>query len=215
MIVVESAPSITSISSANCTQSTALTLANCPRSGNALITVIGANFGAYGARVIIGSQQCIFVRHDPATPHTKLTCFAPSGNSLSRPVLVMQSGGVLGPSSAFISYQVVLHTPPPSFFCCALIFCPAFFFSISNACLDTIKWTFRVSPARLRSLPAFRDCRFAAPAIRYFHFRRVLFFSGFSFECANVFRIASVLPRAFTLALLPPRHVSPVRSLST
>ncbi len=66
-----------------------------------LITVFGVNFGPAGQRVLIGGHQC-FVRN---ASHSRIICATPPGHNINNQLLVLQSTGGLGFSSALsVSY---------------------------------------------------------------------------------------------------------------
>ena len=100
-------PTITQISSSACSSSSnsSLAVVNCPRSGNVVLTVSGANFGQSQATVLIGSLSCTNVVQDPVTPHTLLTCLLPSGNQLQRPVFVFQHNGDISSTPVTVRWK--------------------------------------------------------------------------------------------------------------
>jgi len=60
-----------------CEPESTLSLTRCPRQGpsaSRLIRLLGSNFGASGARVLVGAQTCAEVAHDAGNPHGNLTC---------------------------------------------------------------------------------------------------------------------------------------------
>ncbi|MFT3925363.1 MAG: IPT/TIG domain-containing protein [Myxococcales bacterium] len=92
-------PTIDSLS--GCTDQGDTTLA-CPRNGGVKLTIQGENFGASGAQVRIGEQNCLGVAHDVLTPHRKLTCTLPSGSGQNVPVWVVNGGS--GGEAFYMSY---------------------------------------------------------------------------------------------------------------
>jgi hypothetical protein len=69
---------------------------DCEKSQVNNITIVGQNFGASGAVVLVDGQVCTRNAHDVASPHTELLCTLPheiSGTDLG--VLVLQRGGQL------------------------------------------------------------------------------------------------------------------------
>ncbi|MBL8787658.1 MAG: IPT/TIG domain-containing protein, partial [Deltaproteobacteria bacterium] len=92
-VVSYAAPAVSSIS--GCTDLGTTTYA-CARTGGTPITIVGANFGAASARVTVGGALCTGVSHDPASPHTRLTCTLPAGAGTNQPVLV-DNGRVSNP----------------------------------------------------------------------------------------------------------------------
>jgi hypothetical protein len=101
LVVSYAAATVTEITSPDCVSDSALSISQCPRAGGAVITIVGQNFGAGGARVLVGVALCLNVTHDPATPHNRLTCTLPPGNLRARSVLVMQ-GGARADASAVV-----------------------------------------------------------------------------------------------------------------
>jgi len=103
------APSIHAIS--GCHSDSSLKLSNCSRAGGDILTVYGSDFGEQGASVFVGSDQCRNVVHSSSSPHTMLTCQLPPGYLTDRSLLVLQSNGELGGSTATLSYT---QCPPGS-----------------------------------------------------------------------------------------------------
>ncbi len=108
-LVSYAAPTITALSSANCSQgSTALRLTQCPNGGaGAFITVHGLNFGFVAGSppaVLIGATLSSSVVQDAAVPHRRVVVALPPGVGLDRAVVVLQSGGAIGASTASLSY---------------------------------------------------------------------------------------------------------------
>lgn len=68
------------------------TARECEPLGGDNITLIGYNFGASGAQVIVGGNICTNVQHDPISPHTKVTCILPAGSGMDRSVRLISSG---------------------------------------------------------------------------------------------------------------------------
>ncbi len=81
-----------------------LSVTECDRFGTSPITVIGSNFGASGAYVLLG-VDIIPAVHDSSSPHTTLSFVAPSGNGLDIAVLVLQSTFDTATSRAVMSYR--------------------------------------------------------------------------------------------------------------
>ena len=81
-------PSITSLSSANCSQSTdnALVLVNCTRTGG-LITIEGQNFGSSGLVIVIGPSLCRIVSSTVST----VSCTLPVGVGFGTYIMVTRS----------------------------------------------------------------------------------------------------------------------------
>jgi hypothetical protein len=86
------------------TVTTSTSVAECQRVGGDSLTILGANFGAAGASVFIGSDKCLSVIHDAVTPHARLTCILPAGNRLDRPLVLFQRNGELSESEASVSF---------------------------------------------------------------------------------------------------------------
>jgi hypothetical protein len=78
----------------------------CSRGGGDTLTLTGDNFGPATpvAIVVVGSQYCANVVMDSSTPHTKLTCTAPTGTDLTAAVLLRQGQGVLSQTSVTVGY---------------------------------------------------------------------------------------------------------------
>ncbi len=55
-----------------------------------MITVIGRNFGAGAAIVLVGPKFCLNIQHDPLMPHSLIRCVTPPGTGEELPVLVLQ-----------------------------------------------------------------------------------------------------------------------------
>jgi hypothetical protein len=79
---------------------------NCPRYGGTKLTLVGKNFGASGAQVVVAGQLCLNVAHDSSTPHYRLTCDLPSGTGLGRGVMMFQYRGEASQDDAQISYEI-------------------------------------------------------------------------------------------------------------
>lgn len=71
------------------------TIANCNTAGGQDVTMVGTNFGAENAVVLIGSVPCV---NNPINPvaHTSLVCTLPPSTGQNRPVLMLQGGGGFG-----------------------------------------------------------------------------------------------------------------------
>jgi hypothetical protein len=105
--------------------------ADCPREGNILVTLTGANFGAQyvsrntstnsvtlivtclshkcrGASVRVGLQSCLAVSHVRGSPHNTVTCLLPPGTSLAQPITIAQFNGPLSSSPALLSHAQCL-----------------------------------------------------------------------------------------------------------
>jgi hypothetical protein len=70
--------------------------------------LLGNNFGASGARVLIGSSTCSNVVHDSLTPHRKITCQTPVGYSESLPVILVQKDAEISDAPVSIGYASCL-----------------------------------------------------------------------------------------------------------
>lgn len=77
---------------------------NCNRTGGDRITIRGSNFGPRGARVRIGSESCLEVRHNETFPHETLTCILPSGTRARQPLLVLPNNGGENDPGPAVSY---------------------------------------------------------------------------------------------------------------
>jgi hypothetical protein len=97
----------------------------CPRTGGLTITVRGRHFGSRLGIVFVGGSQCTQVVHDSVTPYRQLKCRLPAGTGADKPVIVIQGGGLMSPTSGSLSYQLCLagtFAPIGSFAC---VPCPA------------------------------------------------------------------------------------------
>jgi hypothetical protein len=103
-----SAPSVFSVFAPD-----GLSLNRTGRSDN--LTIAGSNFGAFGARALIGGVACFLTQHDAQTPHSKLYCTPDVGAGQNLVVSVEQYHGELSASndSVTVSYEVC---PAGSFF---------------------------------------------------------------------------------------------------
>jgi len=99
-LVSYSAPSINTIK--GCTGSGTLTY-DCSRSVDTIITLIGSNFGATNAVVLVNGKPCTNVTHSPDDPHSSLSCLIPKTSGLSLPVFLNQDCGSKS-NSVWLSY---------------------------------------------------------------------------------------------------------------
>ncbi len=115
-------PTISSLTSVNCTSASPVVITDCLTHGGSQLIIEGKNFGGGGARVLIGSALCQSPSHDSTTPHRRMFCTAPPGTAPNLGVLILQNGGDLGSSSAFLSYvqcQPGYKTDPHDEYACA------------------------------------------------------------------------------------------------
>ncbi len=57
------------------------------------------------ALVMVGGQPCTDVTHNATIPQQQLTCVLPAGSALEAAVIVIQNGGEVSRSAAYVSYQ--------------------------------------------------------------------------------------------------------------
>jgi hypothetical protein len=86
------APYVTSIMGCATTSANQIRAIDCTRTGGDIITVMGTNFGASDATVLVGGLRCVNVSHDITHPHARLTCVLPANVGLSRPIIVFAQG---------------------------------------------------------------------------------------------------------------------------
>jgi hypothetical protein len=98
------APSIASLSHPNCSASSPVVLADCPRLGSGLLTVAGSNFGPQSAVVLVGSRICTGLTHDAASPSAAVYCTLPDGVEPGVLVLLIQSGGSVSAERTSLGY---------------------------------------------------------------------------------------------------------------
>lgn len=97
-------PSITSIHSTECVETSALQLDDCPRFSTGVVLVVrGQNFGDVGGSILIDSTACAPVLSNE-NPHRNLRCLLPHGQFLNQPVRVAQSHGGISQTVVYISY---------------------------------------------------------------------------------------------------------------
>jgi len=81
---------------------------DCKREGGDKVTLVGENFGAGGAQVLLNGEACDSVTHDDSDPHRKLVCVLPKGKGLNRGFSVIQLNGkvAFAPPRLSISYAL-------------------------------------------------------------------------------------------------------------
>ena len=101
-LVSYAAPSVSSVS--GCTDVGSSTT-NCPRAGGQRVTVIGTNFGASDAEVLVDGVRCTAVTHaPPPNNHINVSCSLPAGTALSSSLLLVQNNGQLSTTYGDLSY---------------------------------------------------------------------------------------------------------------
>ncbi|MDB6024976.1 MAG: hypothetical protein JWM68_1199 [Verrucomicrobiales bacterium] len=81
---------------------------NISRTNGAILTISGSNFGASGARVLVGGAIVTNVVHDTEFPHRKLTFQCPPRLSppfYELPVVVISAGGSFSSNVGTLSYE--------------------------------------------------------------------------------------------------------------
>jgi len=64
----------------------------CDHNGGQVLTLFGTNFGAEGAKVLVGARVCSDARHNADSPHTHIECNLPANQrGLTTPVVAMQA----------------------------------------------------------------------------------------------------------------------------
>ncbi len=106
-------PSITKLETSNCEYDTNATqplqsVVNCPTTGMTSLTIDGVNFGARGARVLIGTSLCSSVIQDVTQPHRRLVCTTATGTAPKLNILMLQDGGELAVTNATLGYRQCL-----------------------------------------------------------------------------------------------------------
>jgi hypothetical protein len=104
------APVITGIQ--GCEQVTATQVRQCNRLGGNRIALTGRHFGAAGAAVLIGGQNCLNVTHDAKFPQERVLCVVPEGTTSERPVTLLQRYGIISVSTILLSY---VQCPPGTY----------------------------------------------------------------------------------------------------
>jgi hypothetical protein len=94
-------PSFTSI--LGCAADDVTTTRQCVRTGGDILTIVGENFGAFGAVVLVCGVECTNLQHDATTPHELLTCTTPPGSQLDIGV-TLSVGGQPASNFGSISY---------------------------------------------------------------------------------------------------------------
>ena len=161
-------PSITSLNHSNCSATSPVVLADCPRLGSGLLTVTGSNFGPQSAVVLVGSRICTGLTHDAANPSAAVYCTLPAGVEPGVLVLLIQSGGSVSAVGTSLGYTQCVAgtfqngTSPSCAPCTAGRYtedkgssqckdCSAGKFaaaSLSSSCVDCLAGRFQQAPAQ-------------------------------------------------------------------